>query len=274
MHPLDYLFNMYRVCYLICFIILLSGCASKFAQIQKSTDYEYKYKMADEYYSQKRYVYAQQLYEELIPFLKGTSKYEDLFYKLAYSYYLQEDYVNAENLFKTFTETFPSSNRNEECEYMRAFVYFKQSPKIDLDQANTSKAIGLLQAFVSTHPTSKRVKDANDLIDRCREKLELKELSAAELYYNLGYFKAAAISFSTLLENYPDSKHGDDYKLYIIKADYQYALLSYEYKQKERFEKVLSEYSEFKERYPDSKLLNNATDYKNLANNFLKNNTK
>ena len=265
---------MHRIYLLICAVISLSSCTSKFAQIQKSADYEYKYKKADEYYAQKRYVYAQQLYEEIIPFMKGTSKYEDLFYKLAYSYYLQEDYVNAENLFKTFTETFPSSNRNEECEYMRAFVYFKQSPKIDLDQANTSKAIGLLQAFVSTHPTSKNVKDANDLIEQCREKLEMKELSAAELYFNLSYYKAAAISYATLLENYPDSKHGDDYKLHIIKASYQYALLSYEFKQKERFEKVLSEYSDFKERYPESKLLINATEYKNLATNFLKNNIK
>ena len=265
---------MHRI--LLCFILIafFSSCVSNFAHVQKSTDTEYKYKKADEYYAQKRYVYAQQLYEELIPFFKGTAKYEDLFYKLAYSYYLQEDYVNSENLFKTFSETFPSSNRSEECEYMRAFVYFKQSPKIDLDQANTSKAIGLLQAFVSTHPTSKRVKDANDLIDQCREKLEAKELTAAQLYFNLGYFKAAAISYSTLLENYPDSKHGDEYKLYIIRADYQYALLSYEFKQKERFEKVLSECSDFKERYPESKLLINATEYKTLAVNFLKNNLK
>jgi len=265
---------MRRTLLFLLLITLFSNCVSNFAHIQKSTDTEYKYKKADEYYAQKRYVYSQQLYEELIPFFKGTAKYEDLFYKLAYSYYLQEDYVNAENLFKTFSETFPSSNRTEECEYMRAFVYFKQSPKIDLDQANTAKAIGLLQAFVSTHPNSSRNKDANDLIDQCREKLELKELSAAQLYYNLGYFKAAAISFATLLENYPDSKHGDEYKLYIIRADYQYAMMSYEFKQKERFEKVLSEYSDFKERYPDSKLFINATEYKDLAKNFLKNNLK
>ena len=179
---------MHKIVGFIITLVLLVGCTSKFAKIQKSNDYEYKYKKADEYYTAKRYVYAQQLYEEVIPFMKGTAKYETLFYKLAYSYYMMEDYVNAENLFKTFSETFPSSNRNEECEYMRAFVYFKQSPKIDLDQSNTSKAIGLLQAFVSTHPNSKNLKDANSLIDECREKLELKEFSAAQLYYNLGYY--------------------------------------------------------------------------------------
>lgn len=258
--------------YVVIFLlIVLSSCTSKFAKIQKSNDYEYKYKMADEYSAAKRYVYAQQLYEEVIPFLKGTSKYESLFYKLAYSYYNQEDYVNAENLFKTFTETFPSSNHAEECEFMRSLVYYKQSPKVDLDQTNTTKAVGLLQAFISTHPTSSKVKEASDLIDACREKLELKEFKGAELYYNLGFYKASAVAFNSLLEDFPDSKHGDEYKLTIIKSDYKYAELSYEIKQKERFEKVITEYSDFKERYPDSKLLNDAKEFSSLAQNFLNN---
>ena len=264
---------MYKIYFFVFLLCCLVGCTSKFAKIQKSNDYEYKYKKADEYYAAKKYVYAQQLYEEVIPFLKGTSKYELLFYKLAYSYYYQEDYVNAENLFKTFTETFPSSNFSEECEYMRAYVYYKQSPKVDLDQANTTKAVGLLQAFISEHPGSERVKEANALIDDCREKLELKEYKAARLYYDLGYFKAATIAYNSLLEDYPDSKHSDDYKLTIIKSDYQYAQMSYEIKQKERFEKVMADYLDFKDRFPDSKLLNDAKVYNDLAQNFL-NNTK
>ena len=262
--------NRIQFCYVF-FLICLNGCTSKFAKIQKSSDYEYKYKKADEYFDAKKFVYAQQLYEEVIPFLKGTSKYEALYYKLAYSYYHEDDYINAENLFKSFTETFPSSSKDEECEYMRAYVFFKQSPKVDLDQTNTTKAVGLLQAFISTHPNSTRVKEANDLIDQCREKLESKEFNAANLYFNLGYFKAAMVAFNSLMEDYPDSKYSDGYKLMIIKAAYKYAEMSYEVKQKERFEKVISEYSEFKERYPDSKLLNSATEYNNLALNFLNN---
>jgi outer membrane protein assembly factor BamD len=257
--------------FFITLLFCLSSCTSKFSKIQKSSDYEYKYRKADEYFAAKKYVYAQQLYEEVIPFLKGTSKYETLYYKLAYSYYNEDDYINAENLFKTFTETFPSSSRDEECEYMRAYVFYKQSPKVDLDQTNTTKAVGLLQAFISTHPNSSRIKEANELIDICREKLELKEYKGAELYFTLGYYKAATVAFNSLLEDYPDSKHGDEYKLTIITADYKYAEMSYEIKQKERFEKVISEYEDFKDRYPESKLLNSAKEYRDLAQNFLNN---
>ncbi len=258
---------------ILLFVILwvgFSSCSSKFGKIQKSKDYEYKYKMAEQYFTDKKYSFAQLLYEDLSPYIKGSARYEDLYYKLAYSYYYQQDYINAENLFKTFTETFPSSNRSEEAEYMRAYSYFKQSPKVELDQTNTTKAIGLLQAFINTHPTSPRVKEANELMDQCREKLELKEYKSAELYYNLGFFKAAAISFGTISENFPDSKSADQYKLLVIKSYFKYAELSFEEKQKERFEKVLTEIADFNERFATSKYLEEVSKFKSQSNNILK----
>jgi len=91
---------------------------------------------------------------------------------------------------KTFTETFPNSARADECEYMRCYSYYKESPKVDLDQTNTSKAISLFQAYINSHPDSKRVKEATEIIDKCREKLELKEYKAAILYYNLGFLQS------------------------------------------------------------------------------------
>ena len=261
---------MNRILFFTIFLIGLSSCSSKFGTVQKSKDYEYKYKMAEQFYAEKKYSFAQILYEDLSPYIRGSARYEDLYYKLAYSYYYQKDYVNAENLFKSFTETFPASILSEECEYMRAFSFYKQSPKVELDQTNTNKAMSLLQAFINTHPTSSRVKEANDLMDQCREKLELKEYKSAELYYNLTYYKAAAIAFATISENFPDSKSADQYKLLAIKSYYKYAELSYEEKQKERYEKVLTECADFKERFTTSRFLEEVNKYKSQSNNFLK----
>ena len=137
----------------------------------KSKDYEYKYKMGEQYYASKQYNYAQQLFEDIFPYVKGSTRYEDLYFKFAYSYYYQKDYLNAENLFKSFVENFPVSPKTEECDYMRAYCYFKQSPKVELDQTNTNKTMQLMQAFINTHPASERTKDAADIIDKCREKL-------------------------------------------------------------------------------------------------------
>lgn len=237
----------------------------------KSKDYEYKYKMAEQYYAAKNYSFAQQLFEDIFPYVKGTTRYEDMYYKFAYSYYYQKDYLNAENLFKSFVENFPTSPRGEECDYMRAFCYYKQSPKVELDQTNTNKTMQLMQAFINTHPTSTRAKDAAEIIDKCREKLELKEYKGAELYYNLGFYKAAAIAFGNVSDNFPDSKKSDDYKLQVIKSYYKYAEMSYEQKQKERFEKVISECNDFNERFADSKHMDEVAKLKIQTTNILKN---
>ncbi len=127
-----------------------------------------------------------------------------------------------------------------------------------------------MQAFINTHPVSARTKEATEIIDKCREKLELKEFKSAELYYNLGFYKAAAISFASVSDNFPDSKKADEYKLLIIKSYFKYAELSYEDKQKERYEKVLSECNDFTERFSTSKLLADVTKVKTETNNFLK----
>lgn len=257
--------------FLVSLVLLLSSCSNKFGKIMKSKDYEYKYKMAEQYYANKSYGYAQQLFEDIFPYVKGSTRYEDMYYKFAYSYYYQKDYLNAENMFKSFVENFPTSTKGEECDYMRAYCFFKQSPKVELDQTNTNKTMQLMQAFINTHPNSSRAKEANEIIDKCREKLELKEFKGAELYYNLGFYKAAAIAFGNVSDNFPDSKKSDEYKLLVIKSYFKYAEMSYEDKQKERYEKVLAECSDFTERFGESKFAEEVTKLKTQTNNILKN---
>lgn len=251
-------------------VLVTSSCSNKFGKIMKSKDYEYKYKMAEQFYANKNYNYAQQLFEDIFPYVKGSTRYEDMYYKFAYSYYYQKDYLNAENLFKSFVENFPTSTKGEECDYMRALCYYKQSPKVELDQTNTNKTMQLMQVFINTHPNSARAKDASDIIDLCREKLELKEFKSAELYYNLGFYKAAAIAFANVSDNFPDSHKADEYKLQTIKAYYKYAEMSYEEKQRERYEKVISECNEFGDRFNDSQHLDEVNKYKTQTTNLLK----
>src|SRR5688500_18007496 len=165
-------------------IIVAIGLAScsGFAKVQKSTDYDYKLRMAEKYYVAKKFNYAQQLYEELFPLMKGQPQFEDLFYKYAYCSYYLRDWLQAENLFKQFVEVFPNSPKAEEMEFMRAYTYYRQSPKPELDQTNTQKTIGLMQTFINTHPNSPKNKEASDIMDKCRAKLAGKEYSRAAIY--------------------------------------------------------------------------------------------
>lgn len=251
-------------------VLLLMSCNNKFNKVLKSNDYEYKLKMADEYFEAKKYRLAQQLYEELYPVFKGTDKFELLYYKDAYCFYYMENYRDAENFFKGFLEVFPNSSKAEEVDFMHALCFYKQSPKLELEQINTAKTMGVMQTFINTHPGSARIPEATEIIDKCRAKLEQKELRAADLYYKVGQYRAAAISYDNLLNSYPESAAGEIYKLQAVKSYYKFAQLSVADKQMERYEKVINEFEDFTDRFPDSKLLKEAEDYKNLSLNNIK----
>src|SRR5579863_6187584 len=253
------------------FAIFLFTSCSRFSKVMKSNDYDYKLRIADKYYADKDYNHAQQLFEELFRVFKGSEHFEDIYYKFAYCAYYLKDYPNAENLFKGFVEVFPNSNKAEEMDYMRAYTFYMQSPKVELDQTNTTKTIGFMQAFINTHPGAEKTKEAQDIIDKCRAKLELKDFMSAQLYFDLGYFKACGVACNSLMTSYPDSEKGDQYKLLIIKSDFRYAELSIFERQQDRFETVVTQCNEFMDRFPDSKFKSSVQEYLTSAENNLKN---
>lgn len=250
-------------------IVTLSSC-SNFSKVLKSNDYDYKLRVADKYYAAKDYNHAQQLFEELFRVFKGSEHFEDIYYKFAYCAYYLKDYANAENLFKGFVEVFPNSAKAEEMDYMRAYTFYKQSPKVELDQTNTTKTIGFMQAFINTHPGAAKIKEATEIIDKCRAKLELKDYKSALLYYDLGYFKAAGVTLNSLMNSYPDSENSAEYKFLIIKSIYSYALVSIEEKKEDRFGQCITHCNEFIDRFPESKLTKNVQEYLNLSQSNIK----
>ena len=254
----------------ILLILLILGSCRGINKVMKSKDPEYKLRMAEKYYVKKKYNYAYQLFEDVVPYYKTGKEFEDIYYKMAYSTYYQKDYLNSENFFKTYLELFPNSTRAEEMDYMKAYCTYMQSPKPELDQTSTIKTIGMMQSFINSHPGSKRIKDANDIIDICHNKLETKDYGAAQLYYDLGQFRAASVTFEELLNNYPESDKAEDYKFMSIKSYYRFAEMSVQEKRSERFEKVIVECNDFYDRFPNSKLAKDVEHYLTLSQTNIK----
>ncbi len=249
---------------------IFTSCHKEFSTIQKSKDVKYKLAKADEYFTKKKYSNARVLYEQLFPAYKGQDKFEELYYKYAFCHYYEKLYPEAEQLFKGFLEFFPNSVHAEEVDYMRAYSFYKQSPKLELEQVNTLKAINMMQTFINQHIGSPRVKDANAVIDEGRAKLELKEAREAQLFYNLGQFRAAGIAYNNIINSFPETRKGDEYKLMVVKSYYKFAKLSITEKQIERFEKVITEYQDFADRFPESGLIKEAESFNKLSLNNIK----
>jgi outer membrane protein assembly factor BamD len=264
--------------------LLLIGCGSSrksasikvnsskksVSKILKSNDPAYKLRMAEQFFVKKNYTKAQIIYEDVMPYYKVEKEFEDIYYKYAYCAYYQKDFLNAENIFKTYLEIFPNSTRAEEVAYMRAYCFYRQSPKPELDQTSTLRTIGMMQSFINTHPGSARNKEAWEIIEICRGKLETKDFKAAQLYFDMGQFRAAGVAFSTLLQSFPESDKADEYKLMVIKSYYRFAEMSIEEKKAERYEQVITECHEFTDRFPESKLKKEVDEFLNLSQKNLK----
>ena len=73
-----------------------------------------------------------------------------------------------------------------------------------------------------------------------------------------------------MLESYPESEKGDEYKLMIIKSYYKFAELSVEEKKEERFTQVINECNEFTDRFPESKLKKEVDQFYSQSQNNIK----
>ena len=250
--------------------LFLTSCGG-ITKVLKNPDPAYKLRVAEQYFVKKKYSRAQEIYEDIMPYYKTDKVFEDIYYKYAYCAYYQLDYMNAENLFKTFLEIFPNSPKGEEVDYMRAYCYYKQSPKPELDQTNTIRAMGMMQIFINTHPGSTRIPEANQIIDVCRAKLETKDYKSAKLYFDMTQYHAAGVAFAALVNDYPESAKADEYQLMIIKSYFHYAELSVEQKKVERYEIVVTECNEFVNRFPDSKLRKEVDNFLHQSQSNIKN---
>lgn len=231
-------------------VTLVSTSCSKYQKLIKSTDNELKYSKAIEYYDKGDYYKAQQLFDQILVFYRGTDKAEKISYYSAYCYYKVKDYILAGYYFGNFSTSFPTSQFAEECSFMSAYCNYLDSPSASLDQTNTLAAISSLQLFINQYPGSQRIEQCNQLIDELRGKLEKKAFNIAMLYYKMDDFKAAIISLNNLLKEYPDTKEREKVLFSLLDAKYKYAINSIPEKKKERIDNALEAYTILHAEFP------------------------
>lgn len=251
-------------------IIVLGACKSEFEKIRTNPDPEFLYKKAFEYYEQEEYNKAQTIYELIINGLRGKAEAEKVYFYYAYTHFHQEKYVLASYYFKNFVTTYGNSPLKEEAEYMSAYSYYKLSPIFRLEQSASTQAIDGFQLFINTYPNSERVAEANTLIDELRAKLERKEFSIGQLYYDTKQYQSATRVFENMLKDYPDTENHEAIRHLIVKSAYLLAENSVYEKQKERYKEVLENAEDFLNKYPSSKRSKEVKNFITDAQNGMK----
>ncbi|HLS94033.1 MAG TPA: outer membrane protein assembly factor BamD [Sphingobacterium sp.] len=248
--------------------LMATGCKSRFEKLRASNNIAMKYQEAVKYYEKKKYSKALVLFDDLMTKYRGQAEAEDLYYYTAYTNYRLRDYTSARYHFKNFATTYPNSPRAEECRFMSAYCFYVDSPRPSLDQENTRKAIDELQLFINLYPDGEKAKEAGELIQKLRDKLEQKAYANAKLYFDMGQpddYRAAVIAFESMLREYPDTRYAEEIEFLILKSQYLFAQNSMPYRQEARYNEAIDYYQSFVEHYPNSKFKREADDLRASA---------
>lgn len=253
---------------------LLMGSCGEYARVQKSQDYNYKFDYAKRAYEEGKYVQAATLLEDCIAIFKGTEKGEDALYLLGMANYENKDYATAGAYLKTYYGRYPRGKYTELARFFCGYGYYLDSPEPQLDQTGTIKAIEELQGFLDFFPRSEKVSIAQNAIFELQDKLTLKQLQNAQLYYNLGNYmgnnyESAIIVARNAVKDYPYSKYKEDLEMLILKSRYQEANNSVEERKADRFREVVDEYYSFINNYPDSRNRHEADNIYKIAQRYV-----
>ena len=244
---------------------LLTGCASEFNRVIKSSDYDYRYEYAKQSFAEGKFTRAEILLQDLITLKKGTDEAEESLYMLGMSQYMNRDYESAAATFKKYFSSYPRGFYAEQAMFYVGQSLFESAPEPRLDQTPTIGAINAYQQFMDLFPYSELRSKAQDRLVELQDKLVRKELLSAELYYNLGgYFgnindnsesnyNSSIIVAQNALKTYPYSNYREDFACLIMKSKFQLAQNSSADKKLERYQDAEDECYGFLNEYPESK---------------------
>jgi outer membrane protein assembly factor BamD len=253
--------------------LMLGSCAGEFSKVYKSSDSDYKYEYAKEAFAMGKFGNASTLLEELITIKKGSDDAQECLYMLAMAQYCNRDYEAASATFRKYGSSYPRGLYAESAAFYVGQSLYESAPEPRLDQSPTIGAMNAYQQFLDLFPDSKLRPEAQKRLYELQDKLVMKELLSAELYYNLGgYFgninkndesnyTSSIITAQNALKQYPYSKYREDFALLIMKSKFQLAENSTEDKRLDRYRDAEDECYGFLNEYPDSKSVSLANKY-------------
>ncbi len=243
--------------FILLLTVVLTSCG-EYQKVLKSRDPEEKYQAALRYFNDKQYVKSQTLLDDVTAYYKGTERSEDILAYLARCYMGQKSYESATDYYQAYIRNYPKGKYATEAYFQVGHCLYLDAPDARLDQTTTEHAIEAFGRFVELYPESPYATQAYKEMSELYDRLALKELRSAELYYNLGTYLgnnylSCEIVCKNALKNYPSNRYQERFSWLILQSKYQQMVNSFEEKKLERAREAQDEYYNFITEYPDSK---------------------
>lgn len=209
-------------------------------------------------YEEGRYDLAIQYFQGVFSFGRTHQWAPDAQLYLARSYKENGEFLLAANEYERFTKIYRADERLPEANFEWATTYFDLSPESALDQSDTKRAIQEFELFMDRFPDNDLVNDAQEMIVQLRTKLAKKQFDTAKLYERRELHEAAALSFESVFDLYPDTEWAQQALVGAIRSYIAYSDQSIPSRQAERLQAAIKNYDRLTQIFQESPYLKEA----------------
>ncbi|MFC1513897.1 outer membrane protein assembly factor BamD [candidate division KSB1 bacterium] len=204
---MNYKITNFLVLNLLLLFTLSINCAEDLRRMRSLPSPE-KFEAGKNYFLDEKYDHAKTLLED-ISRLDFISTYADSAQLLlAQCHFELGDYILAENEFRRLLSRYPSSSLRAMAAYMIGMCNYELSPRYELDQEYTVKAIEAFGNFLLSpeyQMQTSLIFDAQNKLMELRTKLAEKDLHSGILYKKRGQYEAAIIYIQSVFDNFIDT---------------------------------------------------------------------
>ena len=229
------------------------ACKSQYEALLSSNDVDAKFSAAMEYFNNKKYQKAAQLFESMAILTNGTARDDTVQYYWGLSNYRNRDYYTAESNFAKFVENFPMSPFAPDAAFYRLDCLYRATYRWELDQNPTRACMAAIAQYMRENSEDKPHMEAcHNMMLELQKRLDRKDMEAGRQYYIMEDYPAARVKLRNVLKTNADNVYREDVLYYTAMSSYHYARLSVRDKQKERYLTFVDDYLNFVGEYPES----------------------
>jgi outer membrane protein assembly factor BamD len=186
--------------------VLAVGCGAGKKRAGRISSEE-RYRQALAFMEKEDYARARAILGEIgVRELQETTLDPQVKLTLADAFYLDGGIANvieAQSRYEQFLNFYPSDEKASYAQYQVGMCLFKQSAKPFHDQEYTRRALDEFGKVKAIAPASEFVAKADEMRDRCSEKLAEHEYEVGRFYFRRKACEAASGRFRGILKDYP-----------------------------------------------------------------------
>ncbi|MDZ7345098.1 MAG: outer membrane protein assembly factor BamD [candidate division KSB1 bacterium] len=217
------------------------ACGSNKPRANMTTEERFAYAL--KLFHDKNYFDATTQFRIVILNAPGSPLVDQAQFYLAECHFHRQEFILAASEYEKLIRLYPRSDKLDDAQYKIGLCYDELSPKSDLDQKYTYRAIEAFQRFLEDFPASEYAPEVEKKLFEAREKLAKKEFNTGNLYRKMAYYESAVISFNDVLARFYDTRYAEPAHFY--KGQCLFKL--------QRYNEARETLTEFLQKFPKSK---------------------